>query len=267
MTGLVKYEAACRALAECKAVDEVKGWADKAAAMQAYGKMAKDKSLEVDAAEIRIRAERRLGEMLAQQKADGGLNKGSQGKIQQHVGQAVVTNDRLKDAPKLADAGISKDLSSRAQKLAAVPEAEFEAEVGQWRERVTAEGARVSARLEKAGERAMKANAPEPEPINDDGPTLAELVDELQAENTRLTAEITALAESDNQKAETLKWHRMYDHAMRRQSEAERSAASHQKDAKRLANQVRECCKALGIEDPRQLVPTVKKLAARREAA
>lgn len=262
MTGLVKYEAACRALAECKAIDEVKGWADKAAAMQAYGRMAKDKTLEVDAAEIRIRAERRLGEMLAAQKADGGLNKG---KLKQ--GPALVANEDGKSTPKLADVGIGYDLSSRAQKLAAVPEAEFEAEVGQWRERVTAEGARVSARLEKAGERAMKANAPEPEPINDDGPTLAELVDELQAENTRLTAEITALAESDNQKAETLKWHRMYDHAMRRQSEAERSAASHQKDAKRLANQVRECCKALGIEDPRQLVPTVKKLAARREAA
>lgn len=30
--------------------------------------------------------------------ADGGLNKGAQGKIQQHVGQAVVTNDCLKDA-------------------------------------------------------------------------------------------------------------------------------------------------------------------------
>lgn len=112
-----------------------------------------------------------------------------------------------------------------------------------------------------------KAEQPTPEQANDDGPTMAELVDELQAENTRLTAEITALAESGDQKAETLKWHRMYEHAMRRQSEAERSAASHQKDAKRLANQVRECCKALGLADPRQLVPTVKNLAARQEAA
>ena len=60
MTALVKYESACRALAECKAIDEVKEWVDKAAAMQAYSRMAKDKTLEIDAAEIRIRAERRL---------------------------------------------------------------------------------------------------------------------------------------------------------------------------------------------------------------
>lgn len=181
MNGLVKYEAACRALAECKAIDEVKSWADKAAAMQAYGRMAKDKTLEVDAAEIRIRAERRLGEMLTQQKADGGLNKGTTVTGNKPgAGQgspAVVTNDRR---PKLSDAGISKDLSSRAQKLAAVPDHEFEAEVGEWRERVSAEGARVSTRLEKAGERALKKAAPLPEDTEYEGPTEAEIAYHLE---------------------------------------------------------------------------------------
>ena len=113
-TQLIKYEAACRALAECKAVDEVKEWADKAAAMQAYGRMANDKSLEVDAAEIRIRAERRLGEMLAAQKADGWLNCGT------------VLAGSYGGASRGESAGISKDMSSRAQKLAAIPEQEFE---------------------------------------------------------------------------------------------------------------------------------------------
>jgi hypothetical protein len=35
--------------------------------------------------------------------------------------------------PTLAEAGIGKKLSSRAQKLAAVPEAEFEGMLGEWR--------------------------------------------------------------------------------------------------------------------------------------
>lgn len=157
MTALIKYEAACRALAECKAVDEVKVWADKAAAMQAYGRMAKDKTLEVDAAEIRIRAERRLGELIAAQKAGPGLAKPGV----KPSANSVVGDDRIQ-TPTLAEAGISKDLSSRAQKLAAVPEAEFEAELAAKRERDREDGARVSARLEAAGERAMKGKPTEP---------------------------------------------------------------------------------------------------------
>ena len=64
--------------------------------------------------------------MLAQQKAEGGLAKPGV----KPSSNSVVAKDRI-EVPKLSDAGISKDLSSRAQKLAAVPEAEFEAEVGQ----------------------------------------------------------------------------------------------------------------------------------------
>ena len=40
-----------------------------------------------------------------------------------------------------------------------MPEAEFEAEVGEWRDRVSAEGARVTTRLEKAWERELRKNA------------------------------------------------------------------------------------------------------------
>lgn len=164
MTNLVKYEAACRALAEAKAVDEVKDIRDKADAMRIYAMQAKNKVLEIDAAEIRIRAERRLGEMIAAQKKTVGLNKGGN--------PSLTPREQREVTPTLKETGISHDLSSRAQKLAAVPEDEFEAEVADWRERVQEEGKRVTTRLEQAGERAQRNSEPEPER---DGPSDEEL--------------------------------------------------------------------------------------------
>lgn len=192
---LIRYDAAITALAECRSVDEVKNWTDKAAAMQAYGRMAKDRTLEIDAAEIRIRAERRLGEMLAAQKEAGGLSRGAAGSgINQHTPKEVRSSVTTA-APTLADAGISKDLSARAQKLAAVPEQEFENEVGQWRDRVQAEGARVSARLEAAGERELaKETKPVPKVVEPDEPLRARIA-ELEAEVERLKDELDQVRE------------------------------------------------------------------------
>jgi hypothetical protein len=58
-----------------------------------------------------VRAERKLGEMLKAAKAAGQLNPGGNR-------QSIVDGDD--NGPKLADCGISRDLSSRAQKIAAV---------------------------------------------------------------------------------------------------------------------------------------------------
>lgn len=201
---LVRYEAACAALAACKSVDEVKTWADKAAAMQAYGRMAKDKTLEVSAAEIRIRAERRLGEMLAATKASGGLNRGAQLKGTTDGKSSVVVTDDRREKPTLADAGINKDLSSRAQKLAAVPDAEFESEVSDWRNRVNAEGARVSARLQKAGQRELD-KAADPEPWDDeDAPSIEELEASERVQELQLDA-MRRILEADDKLAEAMR--------------------------------------------------------------
>src|SRR6516164_2282803 len=74
---LPKYAAACRAVAEAKSVDEVKSIRYEAQRMAACAHQAGNKQLEADAAEIRERAERRLGQMIAAQRNLGLLNPGT----------------------------------------------------------------------------------------------------------------------------------------------------------------------------------------------
>jgi len=260
MSSLIKYEAACQALAECVSVDEVKEWADKAAAMQAYQRMAGDKTLESQASEIRIRAERRLGELILAQKAGPGLNQGAKvagnlpgaGKAQ----PAVTHEDRRL---KLSDAGISKNLSSRAQKLAAVPAAEFEAELAAKRERERQDGARVSARLEKSGARHLEKVAP----VADHDPDLespAEMMADMQKELDALNAVLKA-ADADDQKAEALKWRRAYDAAVRGQSEAMDRAHKSVEREKVTKRQLMRCGKAVGEDDEFKIAPAVEAMA------
>jgi hypothetical protein len=59
-----RAEAARQALAQARAPDEVKAIRDKAEAIRTYARHTKNKQLEVDAAELRFRAERRLSEMM-----------------------------------------------------------------------------------------------------------------------------------------------------------------------------------------------------------
>lgn len=116
---LVRYEAARSALAEAHRVDEVKDIRDKAEAMAAYARQAKDTELIQYATEIKVRAERRCGELL-------------------RVADRARPSDNLKRGPKsndsttgptLADMGLTRDESSRYQQLAAMSEEHFETAV------------------------------------------------------------------------------------------------------------------------------------------
>jgi N6-adenosine-specific RNA methylase IME4 len=117
---LIRYDAARQALAEAHSVDEVKGIRDKAVAMQAYAKQAKDTTLITQATEIRMRAERRAGELLREAEKNQGAVPGKTGR----KGKPV-----LDSRPKLADLGINKTQSSRWQALAALDSDVFETKV------------------------------------------------------------------------------------------------------------------------------------------
>jgi hypothetical protein len=112
-TDLSKYNAAKKALAEAWRIDEVKDIRDKAVAMRMYAMQAKDRVLIDQATEIRLRAERRAGELL---------------KDMAQAGERAVRKN-MKSQPatsKLSDLNINKSQSSRWQKLADIPHADFE---------------------------------------------------------------------------------------------------------------------------------------------
>jgi N6-adenosine-specific RNA methylase IME4 len=125
---LSHYDAACRALAEAVAVDEVKDILDVAVAMRAYAKQAKNREAEANAVELRMRATRRLDALIQAQKKTVGLAKGGR-----PTKTGLSENPVL---PTLTMQGIDKNLAHQARKLGAMTDGEFEHEVKDAREHV-----------------------------------------------------------------------------------------------------------------------------------
>jgi len=110
--GLTHFNRARRELELAASIDEVKEIRDKAEAMRIYARQA-EYSLEMQnlCAEIQLRAERRLGEMLRE------VNPTERRQTNLLRGRTMQPRD---DAPSLADIGISKSQSSRWQMIASV---------------------------------------------------------------------------------------------------------------------------------------------------
>lgn len=118
---LVKLDAARRALEEASTLQEIKEIRDQAEAIKAYLKAA-EYSLEMQnqAAETKLRAERKGGELLKQIEK----NKGVRTK-----GGSISGGDTMsppENTPKLKDLGIHKKQSQRWQQIADLPEDRFE---------------------------------------------------------------------------------------------------------------------------------------------
>jgi N6-adenosine-specific RNA methylase IME4 len=138
VTQLVRYDEARRALAEAHTVDEVREIRDQAEALRAYARQAGDVEMLNWVSEIKLRAERRAGEMLAE--------------MPKHNG-----DPSLHDVSRLSDFGVSHADSHRWRKVAAVPELEFEGyirETVQAGRELTSAGVRKLAKQSEPRERA-----------------------------------------------------------------------------------------------------------------
>ena len=140
---LTAIETACRLLADCNSLGEIKAVRDKAEAVRVYAHNAK-LGLEVfnRAAELKLRAERKVGQLLSELNLRGGDRKSQN------------WNSRMT----LEDLGITQNQSKRWQQRASVPERVFQ----EFIDRSNAEGVEISSarllRLARSIRRGGKAD-------------------------------------------------------------------------------------------------------------
>lgn len=136
MTALLLYEEARRALGEAASIDEVKDVRDKAEAIRLYARQAKDRELQIRVADIRFRAERRIGELKLELRAAGKLHEGGRPKKTSDTVQEVSEKVRL------ADLDVDDRLSVRCERLASFEPTAFERLMARWRAKQEADAAK-----------------------------------------------------------------------------------------------------------------------------
>ncbi len=139
---LARLELACRLLAEARSFDEVKVVVDLAEAARVYARQARlGLEAQNDAAELRLRAERRAGELLAtMEKHAGGRPTAQPPPSQSPPAKSAAVDENPSPAvrgfsqnqpqlPRLAELHITYRQSNQWQQLAALPEPIFETHI------------------------------------------------------------------------------------------------------------------------------------------
>lgn len=127
---MIKYDAACRALASAVRVDDAKNIKDKAEALRAYARQAKNPRLEADAWAIRKRAEDKIGELSAA--LDKAPGKGG------HKRKAHPNGGKSLKKVALTAAGISTSAANRYEQFNRLPAREKERRIAQGRAAIEA---------------------------------------------------------------------------------------------------------------------------------
>ena len=262
MSNLVLYSAARTALAEAHRVDEVKNIRDKAEAMAAYARQAKDTEMILWVTEIKVRAERRAGQLLAEMPKQAGA-RGIGKKVESYDGTPLQT---------LADIGITKNESARWQKLAAVTDAQFERAVSAAKEVAGEVTTAAMLRAAKADEPKKSARVVEAKarPEIDDGMlSESELIAEMQetqAENQQLQERVVLMA-SDDKAAEIDKLLTRINGLEGRINQLMMQVKTSSDGEKYHANVIHKLRKLLNVESHKEIIDAVAALVADRRLA
>lgn len=228
MSGLIRYDAARHALKVAHDVDEVKGIRDKAQAAAAYARQAQDDNLIKWATDIKLRAERKCGEMLSESEKNKGV-------IDEQRGAAP--------APRLADLKISKHQSADFQAIATIPEAEFEAALAEPKVSTASLVKKAKKKAEPKERKPKPAKAPKVESVTKEKHSeLADKYNELVDRNKELATEmenLTAIQDGDAAK-QMKKLQALLDQANRSRDEAMNKAAALQKQNKFLEGELKK---------------------------
>lgn len=160
MDTLTRYDRMRTAIVEAHSIDDVKEIRDKAEALRQYARQAGE-SLENQnmIAEIKLRAERRAGELIRE------MPKATGGQPYQAQKSTPDTMSVVEPVPTLADLGISHKDSSRFQAIASVPAEVFEAEIIEVKaknmELTSAGMLRVAQEIKREAMREQRQDAPE----------------------------------------------------------------------------------------------------------
>lgn len=141
MSALVLFETAKEALAEALRVDEVLKVKGTAEQVKLYGRLAKDRRIIADGTALQLRAERKLGQLLKSAHESGQLGYGrpksniDEGRAGNGSGEEPLS-PASPERVTLAEVGVDKKLSSKAQRWAALGDAAFEEKLTEIREQI-----------------------------------------------------------------------------------------------------------------------------------
>jgi hypothetical protein len=136
---LALYKDVRAGLAKLVRVDEVKRIRDQASALEFYAYQAKDAQLASHAVEVKLRAARRLGELLKVLRKAGRLARGTRGQLKGRAPSGgSLKNPPERIAATLAEQKIDKHLAHTARRLAEVSDHAFEVDLAKRAKRAVA---------------------------------------------------------------------------------------------------------------------------------